>query len=211
MTSTTGLTKSINFIWEDYFCPNKGSDCVPACFIMAARYWQSIRPELMLPTESIYWDNYLAKTSAKTVRGTSLQRLLRNVQLSSAKPVEETIGEVDLYEEETEPEEEQPEQIQSELEVIEVSNLILDPRTPRNIPELRSALDDANPAVPQILVFDKTMMTHRIRGGTHAVLLVQIDFDKEKLYVVDPSLVRRKEPDVYDFANFTRDGRSSQT
>jgi len=164
---------------------------------MAAKYWKSVHPELMLPTDSMYWDEFLTKTSAKTTRGTSLWRLLRNFPLPGGRPAEKRIDiDTDLYEEESEQE--------VELEVIEVSNLILDPRTPKKISELRSALDDVNPPIPQILVFDKTVMTHRIEGGTHAVLLLQIDFDKEKLYVVDPTLFRRLEPDVYDFDNFSQ-------
>jgi len=194
LSSRSGVTRAIPFDWTTHFCPNTGTDCVPACFVMAAKYWKSLRPDLNLPTEPKFWDDFLTRTSAKTPRGTSLWRLLRNVRSVPDKSSSRLL-------------EEEGEEVTGEgmaLEVIEVSNLVLDPRTPKSIRELRSPLEDANPPLPQILAFDKTMMTHRTEGVTHAVLLLQIDFVKEKLYVVDPTLGKRMEPTIYDFGDFSR-------
>ena len=204
-----GLTKRLPFDWKD-FCKNQGTDCVPACFAMAARYWKRLRPELPLPTDEETWDEFILRTSARTSRGTSLLRLLRNIPSLDHAPItgihvqsleslqEEVAGEAS----EAEPEEVEPEG--AELEPVRLSNLVLDPRTPASINDLRSALDYADPPIPQILVFDKVMMTRRVEGGSHAVLLLKLDYDKEKLYVVDPTLYTRMEPDVYDFDNFSR-------
>lgn len=195
LQAASGVTGPIPFDWKD-FCRNKGTDCVPACFAMAARYWKRLLPDLPLPTDQKDWENFVLRTSARTSRGTSLLRLLRNVptggQIPSIEPPE-----LDLLQEEAEPE-------GAELEPVKLSNLVLDPRTPRSLNWLRSAINDANPPIPQILVFDKMMMTRRIEGGSHAVMLLKLDFDKEKLYVVDPTLHTRMEPDVYDFDNFSR-------
>jgi hypothetical protein len=169
---------------------------------MAARYWKRLIPELALPTAQEPWTDFVAWTSARTSRGTSLARLLRNVPTSDINPKKEgpeltledlTLGA--LQEEETE---------SAELETVKVSNLIVEPRTPKSINDLRSAIEDVNPPIPQILVFDRMMMTRRIEGGYHAVVLLKLDFDKEKLYVVDPTLTKRMEPDIYDFDNFSR-------
>lgn len=197
MVSISGTTRPIPFNWED-FCQNEGTDCVPACFVMAARYWKRLKPELPLPTDPTLWDNFLQRTSAKTSRGTSLWRLKRN--MPTAGQIVSKV-EADQFEEDVE---EEPEPETTELGVIKLANLVLDPRNPKSVNDLKSPLDDVTPPIPQVLVFDKRVMTHRIEGGTHAVILHRIDFDKEKLYVIDPTLYMRKEADVYDFRNFSQ-------
>jgi len=197
LKATSGVTKPIPFDWKD-FCRNEGTDCVPACFVMAARYWKQLLPDLPLPTDQQQWKDFISRTSARTSRGTSLLRLLRNLPTGEQIPdIEPPDLSLDLLQDEAEPE-------GTELEPVKLSNLVLDPRTPSSISELRSPFVDANPPIPQILVFDKMMMTRRIEGGSHAVMLLWLDFDKEKLYVVDPTLTTRMEPDIYDFDNFSR-------
>jgi len=155
-------------------------------------------PNLAISTDSQKWKDFILWTSARTSRGTSLARLLRNVPTDdkNRKNKEVDLG-LNSFQDELEVED-------PELETVKLSNLVVEPRTPKSIYDLRSAIDDAKPPMPQILVFDKMMMTRRIEGGYHAVLLLKLDFDKEKLYVVDPTLTKRMEPDVYDFDNFSR-------
>jgi hypothetical protein len=202
-----GVTRPLPFDWKD-FCENQGTDCVPACFAMSARYWKRLKPDLPLPTDRESWDDFILFTSARTSRGTSLLRLLRNIPTPDRTPISELHDQgIEALQEEVaseaselEPEELEPEG--AELEPVRLSNLVLDPRTPASIGDLKAALDYADPPIPQILVFDKVMMTRRVEGGSHAVLLLKLDFDKEKLYVIDPTLRTRMEPDVYDFNNF---------
>lgn len=101
---------------------------MPACFAMSARYWKRLRPDLPLPTEQQTWDDFILLTSARTSRGTSLLRLLRNVPTADQTPSS------DLLDQGLESLQEEAEQEGTEIEPVRLSNLVL----PKNSPELPS-------------------------------------------------------------------------
>jgi len=92
---------------------------------------------------------------------------------------------------------------------IEFLNLVIKHHTPKNLNSLKPFFEN-RPPIPQILVFDQPLMTHNISGPYHAVILHQIDFEKEKLLVIDPAKKKLKEPYAHDFRRFKKAWRALQ-
>lgn len=67
------------FDWQRCFVPDQAADCMPACIAMAARYWQTQRPELNFPTDLNDWKKFIAEQKGMTSRGTSIARLTENL------------------------------------------------------------------------------------------------------------------------------------
>jgi hypothetical protein len=183
-----GKTKSLPFNWEKFFVPSK-TECFLACFAMSARYWASYFPELNLPTDLETWKEFAA-TSFVEYRGTSIREMIRKIP---KKPTEQTVSDnenlnLDIIDSETK----------------QLLELVIKTNTPKGLESL-SPFFEVKPPIPQILAYDRLLMTHNISESTgHAVLLHSIDFQKEKLFVVDPMKHQLQEPDVYDFNLFKR-------
>jgi hypothetical protein len=92
---------------------------------------------------------------------------------------------------------------------IEFSELMIKINTPTDLNSL-APFFKTGPPIPQILVFNQLLMTHNINGPNHAVLLHSIDFEKEKLFVIDSTKHQLKEPDIYDFRKFEKAWRDVQ-
>jgi hypothetical protein len=165
---------------------------------MAARYWKHFRPELPIPSELDAWTKFTERTSDVSERGTSMRRLLSRLLSIAASPGQavEEFKEVPV--------------LSRKIEEIEIEDVEKSGRPLKIIVKTLNGVDDLpyffkpSPPIPVILIFDLTFMTHSVEGGYHAVLLISVDFDKEKIFVVDPMKVHAKEPDIYDLNKFKR-------
>ena len=163
---------------------------------MSARYWASFYPKLNLPTDLEVWKKFAAK-SFIAYRGTSIPDMMTKTPKEIPEVTEVTSpGEVEPVEGIV------PKSIQF-LELVIRSN------TPDGLESL-APFFQTRPPIPQILVFDRLLMTHNITGNYHAILLYSLDFEKEKLFVIDPTKVHLMEPDVYDFRLFKKAWRECQ-
>lgn len=188
-------TRTLPFDWNIFFVPSR-TECVLACYAMSARYWKSFFPELSLPTDLEVWKEFAAE-SFKEYRGTSIRDMMRK----APREIPETTGGA-LPEEVEKAEGFVPKSTQF-LELVIKSN------TPNRLESLVPFFQ-TRPPIPQILVFDQLLMTHNITGNSHAVLLYSLDFEKEKLFVIDPTKVHLLEPDVYDSNLFQKAWRECQ-
>jgi len=65
-------------------------------------------------------------------------------------------------------------------------------------------LFEQEPAFPCILCYDRRMTLHNAIGPQHASLLHSVDTIKERVRVIDPSLIHRDTPSTYDMIDFIR-------
>jgi len=163
---------------------------------MSACYWKSFYPDLDLPTELKVWKD-LASESFNEYRGTSIRDIMRKI------PREPSVTTEDALSKENEVEK------GIGFKGTQFLELVIRPNTPSGLESLIPFFQ-TQPPIPQILVFDQLLMTHNMKGNYHAVLLSSIDFEKEKLFVIDPTKVHLMEPDVYDFRLFQRAWRACE-
>lgn len=191
---SVGKIKGLPFDWDRFFVSSK-TECILACFAMSARYWKSFYPELNLPIEIEVWKEF-ASESFVNYRGTSIRDMTRKMP------------KIPNTTEATSPEkhEEEGKIVSKPTQLLE---LVIKPNTPKGLDSLKPFFQ-TRPPIPQILVFDQTLMTHNIIGNFHAVILHSLDFEKEKLFVIDPTKVKLTEPDVYDFRLFQKAWRECQ-
>ena len=154
---------------------------------MSARYWGSYFPDLGLPNDLEVWKEFAEKSFIE-YRGTYISEMLQKMP------------KIDKDTSTISPEE------ASELEGIssettQFSELVIKVNTPKDLNSLVPFFQ-TRPPIPQILSFNQLLMTHNVNGPNHAVILHQIDFEKEKLFVIDPTKHQLHEPDVYDFRLF---------
>lgn len=190
-------TGTLPFNWDKYFVPSK-TECVLACYSMSARYWKSYYSELNLPVDLEIWKEF-ASESFVLYRGTSIRDMMRKTPRAVSEIKEATLPKIS----------EEMEKEKVALEPIELLGLVIKPNTPNGLDSLVPFFQ-TKPPIPQILVFDRLLMTHNIRGNHHAVLLHSLDFDKEKLFVIDPTKAQLLEPDIYDFRLFQKAWRECQ-
>jgi len=182
-------TKKLPFDWNRFFVSSK-TECVLACYAMSARYWESFYSELNLPTDLEVWKEFAAESFIEH-RGTSIRDMMRKTSREILEAKEATSSEKI----------EEMEGIVSKP--IQFLELVIKPNTPNGLESLVPFFQ-TRPPIPQILVFDRLLMTHNITGNSHAVILYSLDFEKEKLFVIDPTKVHLLEPDVYDFRLFQK-------
>ena len=186
-----GKTRNLPFDWDRFFVSSQ-TECVLACFAMSARYWKSFYPELSLPTDLEEWQEF-ASESFVLFRGTSIRDMIRKTPTEIPEPTEIAI----------------PEKEEITDKPIQFSELVIKPHTPIGFNSL-APFFQTRPPIPQILVFDQLLMTHNISGTYHAILLHSIDFEKEKLFVIDPAKRHLLEPYVYDFNLFQKAWKECQ-
>jgi hypothetical protein len=184
---TVTKTRSLPFKWDEHFIPSE-TDCVLACFAMSARYWMSHYPQLNLVNDVEAWKRF-ANTSFIEYRGTHLNDILRKLP----KKVPDTATASQNENETSEDGNGKP----------QFSELIIKENTPKDLHSL-APFFRTGPPIPQILVFNQLLMTHNMDGPNHAVILYSIDYEKEKLFVIDSTKHKLKEPDVYDFRKFEK-------
>ena len=193
-------TRELPFVWGEFFVSSK-TECLLACYAMSARYWKSFFPELNLPTDLEVWKKFADKSFLE-YRGTSIHDMMRKAPIAIPLETEATLPE-DVGEKETigpKPTEAHPTQF---LDLVVKINAL-------NGLESVVPFFQTRPPLPQVLVFDQLLMTHNIRGNYHAVILHSVDFEKEKLFVIDPTKLHLLEPDVYDFRLFQKAWRECQ-
>lgn len=183
-----GKTRSLPFKWNEFFVSSK-TECLLACFAMSARYWGSYFPQLGLPDDLEVWKEF-ADRSFIEYRGTYVAEMLRKIP----KSVEDTV---------TISPKETPDSEDVNSKTIQFSELVIKVNTPKDLNSLVPFFQ-TRPPIPQILFFNQLLMTHNINGPNHAVILHSIDFEKEKLFVIDPTKYQLQEPDVYDFRLFEK-------
>jgi hypothetical protein len=183
-------TRSLPFKWDEFFVPSK-TECILACFAMSARYWGFYYPQLNLANDLEDWKRF-ANRSFIEYRGTHLNEMLRRMP--------KNIQDTSLNENESQEDEKSKPQF---------SELIIKENTPKDLNSL-APFFQTGPPIPQILVFNQLLMTHNIDGPNHAVILHSIDFEKEKLFVIDSTKHQLKEPDIYDFRKFEKAWRDVQ-
>jgi hypothetical protein len=189
-----GSTRTLPFDWDRFFVTSE-TECALACYAISARYWKSYYPELNLPTDIEVWKEFAAE-SFVPYRGTSIRDIVRKM------PNAHVATKVTL-----------PEEVKEAEGIVTQPKKFLDLVIKHNTPKgLESLIPffQTRPPIPQILVFDRLLMTHNITGTYHAVILYSLDFEKEKLFVIDPTKVRLVEPDVYDFHLFKKAWRGYQ-
>jgi len=188
-----GKTKSLPFKWSDFFVPSD-TECLLACFAMSARYWAEFFPELKLAKDLDVWKEF-ANRSFVSYRGTYIKEFLRKIPKSNEVIEVNSEIKTNNLEEPT-------------SQVVEFSELAIKTNTLEDlnslVPFFRTKI-----IIPQIIFFNQLLMTHNINGPNHAVLLHSIDFEKEKLYVIDSTKHQMQEPDVYDFHQFKRAWRDA--
>jgi len=163
---------------------------------MSARYWQSFYPELNLPTDLKVWEEF-ASESFLEYRGASIRDMMRRMPKGTTEAKEAILSKEDVEIEKI---------ISKQIQFLE---LVVKANTPSGLESLLPFFQ-TRPPIPQILVFDQLLMTHNIRSNFHAVILYSLDFEKEKLFVIDPTKVHLLEPDVYDFRLFRKAWRECQ-
>ena len=157
---------------------------------MSARYWGSYFPQLGLANDLDAWKNFANKSFVE-YRGTFVNEMLRKMP----KNVEDT-GTVSPNE--------NADSEDGDSKPIKFSELMIKVNTPEDLNSL-APFFQTHPPIPQILSFNQLLMTHNITNGpNHAVILHSIDFEKEKLFVIDPTKHQLQEPDVYDFRLFEK-------
>jgi len=186
-------TKKLPFVWERFFVPST-TECVLACYAMSARYWKHSFPHLNLPIDLEVWKEFAAKSFIQ-YRGTTIRDMMRNTP-KIPEVIEATLSEKEEVEED----------VSNRIQFLE---LVIKLGNPKGLESL-TPFFQTQPPIPQILVFDQQLMTHNISGPAHAVILYQVDFEKEKLFVIDPTKVHLSEPDVYDFRLFQKAWRECQ-
>ena len=186
-----GKTRNLPFDWNRFFVPSQ-TECVLACFAMSARYWKSFYPEINLPTDLKEWQEF-ASESFVLYRGTSIRDMMRKKPIGISEPIETAI----------------PEKENIIDKPIQFTELVIKPHTPNGFESLVPFFQ-TRPPIPQILIFDQLLMTHNISGTYHAILLHSIDFEKEKLFVIDPVKHKLLEPYVYDFNRFRQAWKERQ-
>ena len=192
---SVGRTRKLPFDWDRFFVPSK-TECVLACYAMSARYWESFYPELNLPTDLEVWKEFAAESFIE-YRGTSIRDMMRKTPRGIPEATEVTLPE-------------EVEEVEGVVpKPIQFLELVIKPNTPNGLESLVPFFQ-TRPPIPQILVFDQLLMTHNITGNYHAVLLYSLDFEKEKLFVIDPTKVHLLEPYVYDFRLFQKAWRERQ-
>jgi hypothetical protein len=191
---TVSKTRSLPFKWDEHFVPST-TECILACFAMSARYWSSYNPELNLAKDIEEWKNFAHKNFIE-YRGTNTKEMLRKMPKNTKDVVTASLNK----NEESERENSKP---------VQFSELMLKVNTPEDLISL-APFFRTGPPIPQILVFNKLLMTHNMNGPNHAVLLHSIDFEKEKLFVIDSTKHLMREPDIYDFRKFEKAWRDVQ-
>lgn len=76
-------SKTLPFDLNEFSIISKGSDCLPACGIMAALYWEKRMPELEIESDIVYWKKLQEDTSFRNIKGTSLAGIHANLKLKS--------------------------------------------------------------------------------------------------------------------------------
>jgi len=155
---------------------------------MSARYWSSHYPQLNLADDIEDWKNF-AHSSYIAYRGTHLNEMLRKFPKKVLDTTTDSTDENANSEGETR---KQP-----------FSELIIRENTLSDLESL-APFFQTGPPIPQILVFNQLLMTHGVNGPNHAVLLHSVNYEKEKLFVIDSTKHSLKEPDIYDFRKFER-------
>lgn len=79
------------FNWKEHFVPDRAVDCLPACIAMTARYWGNLQPELNIPTELETWRKFVSNQKGMTMRGSSLTRIMDNLNKTMKKKPSELL------------------------------------------------------------------------------------------------------------------------
>ena len=146
---------------------------------MSVRYWKMHRPNINLLDSLQYWKDFCLRCGSSTTRGTSIFRLYKNLDSAT--------DELKL---------EQEDGVASQTPSIRISAY-----TPPHISSLSRLLAEAEP-IPSIVIYDKTKALTNQDGGNHAALFHSFDRDKEKVYLIDPSLPSMRMPFIYDLGRF---------
>lgn len=188
------LIPNFPFNYDKYFVPDALSpDCLGACFAMCARYWKDRRPKLNLPTTIEEWNKFLEVIHAVTPRGTSIMKLISNLNLIQKHQ------EPDLT---TDEGEDESEYVTDVLESKTKPPLVISPFNFNSIEDSYGFLSYRTP-IPLILVFDQSMAQNNYESGGHAVMLHSYDSKvQQKIYVIDPLRAMLRKPYPYDMDLF---------
>ena len=163
---------SLPFRWGDFVFGNPGK-CFPACICMCSKYWTHYEPDLEIPLELNDLERELGD-SFYSASGLSLERLKRQLRKTQIK------------------------ELNGERFNI---GLTIEARCPKNLEDLYPFfLED--PPIPLIFVFDQNFTERNRLGDPHAVILHHLDYETEKIYVIDPVKKDLKGTYPYDFNRF---------
>lgn len=87
--------------------------------------------------------------------------------------------------------------------------IVLEMRCPESL-EVLYPFFESDPPIPLILLYDHNFMEHNREGDLHAVLIDSINYEKEKIFVINPTKKDLKEPFPYDFNRFRLAWQKSQ-
>lgn len=174
------VTKPLPFRKRDFVYGSKGN-CFPACAVMCNRYWSYYEPDLELPLTLEEFEREMGNTFYSW-KGLWLAKL--NEHLGN-----KTISELDG----------------ARLKL----GLIFEGKTPIDETVLFPFFQQ-DPPIPLILIYNYSLMQLGTIGIYHSVLLHHIDFDKEKIWLIDPRQKDIKEPFPYDLNRFKLGWSESQ-
>ena len=160
------------FRWQDFVYGAPGK-CFAACVIMCCKYWIHYEPNLDIPLNLIDLEEKLGY-SFYSRTGLYLSKLRRYLKKTQIREMDGERFDV---------------------------GLTIEMRCPLNLEDLYPFfLED--PPIPIILVYDKSYTERNIRGDSHAVIVHSLDYEKEKIYVIDPIKRDLRDRYPYDFLRF---------
>jgi len=74
------VTKKISIDLNQHSYHSTYSNCLPSCCVMAFCYWQENLPQLNITLSRDYWEEFINKCSAGTIKGVNLQKVIMNLQ-----------------------------------------------------------------------------------------------------------------------------------
>ena len=174
------LTKPLPFRRGDFVYGSQGN-CFPACAVMCNRYWSFYDPDLDLPLTVEDFEKEIGN-SYYSRKGLWLTKL------------NEHLGNRAI----------------SEFEEIKIKlGLVFEAKTPTNETVLFPFFQQ-EPPIPLILIYDHSLMQLGSIGIYHSVILHHIDFEKEKIWVINPRQKDIKGPFPYDLNRFKLGWKESQ-
>jgi hypothetical protein len=167
------VTPSLNFRWSDFVYGPPGI-CLPTCILMANKYWAKFEPDIEIPSELDEMNEKL-NDIFYSKKGPSLEKLKKACGVINIKEIDGERWDV---------------------------GVIIEFKCPESLDVLYTFFEET-PPIPIILLYDHRFLIENRDGDLHAIIIERIDYEKGKIYVIDPVKKDLKEPFIYDIGRFT--------